>query len=124
MDLSLPAPANFPSDDEVRISLLRRAARSAVSHQRHDYPHQALRVTVRPTGWWQVLLRRTTTTRMWPLLDSPFDGLCLGEDDVFYLLVGGAATPTATVFMIEACTPHDISRVIEILFDMCAPARW
>jgi len=124
MDLSLPVPADFPSADAIRLSLLRRAARGAVSYQTHDYPHQALRVTVRPSGWWQALLRRTKTIRMWRLVDSPFDNLCLGEDDAFYLLVDGESPLAATAFPVEACTPHATDRITEILFDMCAPARW
>ncbi len=124
MDLSLPALTDPPSADEVRLSLLRRAARSAVSHQHHDHPLQAHRAAVRPSGWWQALLRRNRTVRMWPLLDSPFDGLCVGDDDGFYLLVDGESPLAATTFPVEACTPHGMDRITEILFEMSKPARW
>ncbi len=125
MDLSLPALTDPPSSDEVRLSLLRQTARKAVSHQLHDYPLQAHRATVRSTGWRKVLHRSHRTVRMWQLVDSPFDGLCVGEDIDFYQLVDVESPHEAKIFMVEdECTPHQIGRITEILFEMCAPARW
>lgn len=127
MDLSLPAmsSANVPSADEMRFTLLARAAKLAVSYQHHDNPHHALRVAVRPSGWRQVLqLRRSRSMKVWLMMDTPFDGLCLGEDRMFYMLKDDEPTLTVTFFEVSACTPHEVARITEVLFDMAAPARW
>jgi hypothetical protein len=117
--------ANVPSESELRIKLLMTVASRAASYQHHENPLCALRVTVRPSGWRQALLRRSRSAHVWLMMDTPFDGLCLGEDRLLYMLDDDdpVALPV-TRFEITSCTLHDIDRVTEVLFEMCAPAIW
>lgn len=112
--------ADVPSADTLRFTLLTRAADRAASFLHHDLWYQGMLLAVRPSGWRQAVLRRTSTVRMWPLADSPFDGLCIGEDHRFYMMHDDKATE----FVIANCTPADITRITNILLDMAAPTAW
>lgn len=123
MDLSLPiSSAKLPSLEEIRFKMLSQAADQAVSYQHHDNWYGAICVTVRPSGWWQALRRRTVWRRVWQMPESPFEGLCIGEDRKFYMLSEDERTPSATAFVIKSCTPEDIYHITLRLYDMAAPA--
>jgi len=124
LDLSFSTRlTDFPSAEVLRQKTLTLAAQRAVGRQLRENPNSGTRVAVRPSTWRQLLFWRVTFTRVWPVLDTPFAGLLVGENFKFYQMAL-EGRPDVTVFETDACTPHDHDRIIEAVQEMARPTHW